>query len=198
VGRKARRWLLAIGLLGSLTAHAGSPVWAIHGEHNTVYLAGSVHLLKATDSTLPPAFDHAYRGSKAIVMELALDKIDPSEMAGWMLEHGMLKEGTTLKATIGDDRYRRVTAEATRLGVPMEAADMLEPWALGLQLLEMQYMQLGFDPQQGVEQQLQQRAQVDGKPITGLETICHTRTRHGSSTSSSPRCTTWKRRPSQW
>jgi uncharacterized protein len=171
VGRKTRRWLLAIGLLGSLTAHAGSPVWAIHGEHNTVYLAGSVHLLKATDSALPPAFDHAYRGSKAIVMELALDKIDPSEMAGWMLEHGMLKEGTTLKATIGDDRYRRVTAEATRLGVPMEAADMLAPWALGLQLLEMQYMQLGFDPQQGVEQQLQQRAEADGKPITGLETI---------------------------
>jgi len=30
----------------------------------------------------------------------------------------------------------------------MEAADMLEPWALGLQLIEMQYMQLGFDPQQ--------------------------------------------------
>jgi uncharacterized protein YbaP (TraB family) len=48
---------------------------------------------------------------------------------------------------------------------------MLQPWALGLQLLEMQYMQLGFDPQQGVEQQLQHRAQADGKPISGLETM---------------------------
>ena len=171
MGRKTRRWLFALGLLGSLTAHAGSPVWAIHGDHNTVYLAGSVHLLKANDSSLPAAFDHAYGGSKALVMELDISKVDQMEMAGWMMEHGMLKDGATLRATIGEDRYRRVSAEAERLGVPMEAANMLQPWALGLQLLEMQYMQLGFDPQQGVEQQLQHRAQTDGKPISGLETM---------------------------
>jgi uncharacterized protein YbaP (TraB family) len=104
-------------------------------------------------------------------MELAIDKIDPTETASWMMENGMLAEGTTLRATIGEDRYRRVSKEAERLGVPMEAADMLQPWALGLQLIEMQYMQLGFDPQQGVEQQLQHKAQADGKPISGLETM---------------------------
>ena len=171
MGRKTRRWLLALGLLGSITAYAGSPVWAIHGDHNTVYLAGSVHLLKADDSSLPPAFDHAYKGSKALVMELAMDESVQMEVASWMMENGMLKEGTTLRTTIGEARYRRVSAEAERLGVPMDAADMLQPWALGLQLIEMQYVQLGFDPQQGVEQQLQHKAQADGKPISGLETV---------------------------
>jgi uncharacterized protein len=171
VGRKTRCWLFALSLLGSLTAHAGSPVWAIHGDHNTVYLAGSVHLLKADDSRLPSAFDRAYGGSKALVMELDMSKVDPMEAASWMMEHGMLQDGKTLRATIGEERYRRVSAEAERLGVPMEAADLLQPWALGLQLMEMQYVRLGFDPQQGVEQQLQHRAQADGKPITGLETM---------------------------
>jgi uncharacterized protein YbaP (TraB family) len=172
VGRTMRIGLLvALGFFGCLRAQAGSPVWAIHGDHNTVYLAGSVHLLKAGDASLPLAFDHAYRDSKELVMELALDKLDPMEAAGWMIEHGMLKDGTTLRATIGDERYRRVSAEATRLGVPMEAVDQLEPWVLALQLLELQYAQLGFDPQQGVEQQLQHRAEADGKPIRGLETL---------------------------
>jgi uncharacterized protein YbaP (TraB family) len=171
VGRKTRCWLLALGLLGSLTAHAGSPVWALHGEHNTVYLAGSVHLLKAGDAQLPSAFDRAYSGSKALVMELDMSKVDPTEVTGWMLEHGMLKDGTTLRGAIGEERYRRVSTEAQRLGVPMEAADLLQPWALGMQLLEMQYVQLGFDPEKGVEQQLQHRAQADGKPISGLETM---------------------------
>ena len=60
MGRKARGWLLAVSLFGCLTAHAGSPVWAIHGDHNTVYLAGSVHLLKAKEAALPTAFDRAY------------------------------------------------------------------------------------------------------------------------------------------
>jgi len=171
VGRKTPRWLLALGLLGSLTAHAGSPVWAIHGDHNTVYLAGSVHLLRATDSQLPPAFDRAYGGSKEIVMELAIDKVDPMAATSWMMEHGMLQGGTTLRSTIGEDRYRKVAAEAQRLGVPTEVIDMMEPWAVGLQLLELQYVQLGFDPEQGVEQQLEHRAQKDGKPIAGLETM---------------------------
>jgi len=171
VGRKTSRWLLALSLFCSLTSHAGSPVWALHGEHNTVYLAGSVHLLKANDSRLPAAFDRAYSGSKALVMELDLNKVDPAEAAGWMLEHGTIPEGGSLRALIGDDRYRRVSAEADRLGVPMEAVDMLQPWAVGIELVEMQYVQLGFDPQQGVEQQLQQRALADGKPISGLETL---------------------------
>ena len=171
MGRKTLSWLCALSFLGSVAAHAGSPVWAIHGDHNTVYLAGSVHLLKAEDSKLPAGFDRAYKGSKAIVMELAMDKVDPMATASWMMENGMLKGGTTLRATIGDERYNRVSKEAERLGIPMEAADMLQPWVLALQLIEMQYMQLGFDPQKGVEQQLTHDAQADGKPISGLETI---------------------------
>ena len=171
MGRKRWCGLFALGLLGCLTAHAGSPVWAIHGEHNTVYLAGSVHLLKASDSALPAAFGRAYAGSQALVMELDLGKLDPLEAAGWMMEHGTLPEGSSLRKTIGEERYRRVSAEAARLGLPMEAADQLAPWVLGLQLMELQYAQLGFDSQAGVEQQLERRAQTDGKPTSGLETM---------------------------
>src|SRR5207302_5381388 len=57
MGRTACRWFLALGLLGSLTAHAAGPVWAVRGAHNTVYLAGSVHLLPAQDAVLPSALD---------------------------------------------------------------------------------------------------------------------------------------------
>ena len=172
MGRKTCWRLLALGLLGCLTAaHAASPVWALHGDHNTVYLAGSVHLLKANDSRLPPAFDRAYAGSRALVMELDLGKVDPMQAAGWMMEHGTLPQGSNLRQAIGEDRYRRVSAEATRLGMPMEMANQFAPWVLGLQLMELQYTQLGFDSQSGVEQQLEQRAQTDGKPTSGLETL---------------------------
>jgi len=171
VGRRTRRWLLALGLLGSLTAHAGSPIWALHGEHNTVYLAGSVHLLRANDAALPAAFERAYAGSRALVMELDLGKVDQLEAASWMIEHGTLPEGSSLRKAVGEERYRRLTAEAGRLGLPMETADRQTPWVIGLELLELQYMQLGFDPEQGVEQQLERRAQTDGKPTSGLETV---------------------------
>ena len=171
MGRRKCCRLLALCLLGCLTAHAGSPVWAIHGDHNTVYLAGSVHLLKANDAALPSAFDRAYASSRSLVMELDLGKVDPMQAAGWMMEHGTLPEGSNLRQTIGEERYRRVSAEATRLGLPMQMADQFAPWVLGLQLMELQYAQLGFDSQSGVEQQLEQRAQADGKSTSGLETL---------------------------
>lgn len=156
---------------GCLTAHAASPVWAIHGEHNTVYLAGSVHLLKSGDATLPAGFERAYDGSRALVMEIDLGKVDPMEVAGWMGQHGALPAGSDLRKILGDERYQRVSAAAQRLGLPMELAGQLAPWVLGLQLLELQYAQLGFDAQAGVEQQLEQRAVADHKATSGLETL---------------------------
>jgi uncharacterized protein YbaP (TraB family) len=171
VGRKTCRGLLALGLLGCLTAHAASPVWVIHGDHNTVYLAGSVHLLKATDSALPTAFDRAYTGSRTLIMELDLGKVDPMAAATWMAGHGMLPAGSDLKTVIGAARYQRVSTEAARLGVPMEMINQFAPWVLGLQLMELQYQKDGFDPESGVEQQLEHRAQADSKPTAGLETL---------------------------
>ncbi len=38
-------------------------------------------------------------------------------------------------------------------------------------LAQLQYMKLGFDPEQGVEKQLERKAAADHKEITGLETI---------------------------
>jgi uncharacterized protein len=180
VGRRTCFGLLALGLLGCLTlgllgcptaANGASPVWALHGDHNTVYLAGSVHLLKAGDAALPGGFERAYAGSRMLVMELDLGKVDQVEAAGWMMEHGMLPQGSSLRQAIGDTRYKHVTPEAERLGIPMEMVDQLAPWVLGLQLMELQYVQLGFDPESGVEEQLQHRAQSDGKSTAGLETL---------------------------
>jgi len=180
VGRITCRGILRLGVLGCLTAlgfpgyptaFAASPVWAIHGDHNTVYLGGSVHLLKASDSALPAAFDRAYSGSQSLVMELDMGKVDAMSAAGWMAEHGMLPAGKNLHQSVGDARYQRISTEAARLGLPMEMLDSFQPWVLGLQLMELQYAKDGFDAQSGVEQQLEHRAQADRKPTAGLETL---------------------------
>jgi uncharacterized protein len=176
VGRQVCRWLrFALGLFGglsaALTAAAASPVWAIHGAHNTVYLAGSVHLLKAEDAALPAAFNRAYASSKGLVMELDVGNTSALEATGWMLENGTLPPGTTLRDRLGEARYRRVSGEAEQLGLPTELLEQFQPWVVGMELLELQYQKLGFQPDSGVEQQLDQRAQADGKPVTGLETV---------------------------
>jgi hypothetical protein len=166
-----RHWLLLIGLLGCLDAQAQSPVWALKGAHNTVYLAGSVHLLKKDDTSLPPAFDKAYASAKTLVMEVDIDDVDSPAAQALILEKGMLADGTTLRDSIGEARYGRVASEATRLGLPPDALQQFEPWAVALTLTQLEYIQLGFDPDEGVEKQLGRRAHADGKQIQGLETL---------------------------
>lgn len=167
----ACRWLLAFGLLGCLSAQAASPVWAIRGAHNTVYLAGSVHLLPEADAALPPAFARAYAGSARLVMEIDLGKLDPSETLGQLLEHGVLPAGTSLREVAGAARYARASAAAAALGLPAASLDHEAPWMVALQLTELEYAHLGFDPEHGVEQQLLRRARTDHKSTAGLESL---------------------------
>ena len=166
-----RRWLLIVGFLSSLGVQAQSPVWAIRGAHNTVYLAGSVHLLKAADSALPPSYERAYASAKVLVMEVDIDDVNSPAAQNLLLEKGMFADGSTLRDSIGDARYSRVATEAARLGLPIEQLQVFEPWALALALTQLEYLQLGFDPEAGVEEQLGRRAHADGKRIQGLETL---------------------------
>ena len=136
MARAARRRLLALCLLGSLTllaataAHAASPVWVVRGPNSTVYLAGSVHLLPTQDAVLPPAFERAYGSAAKVVMELDLGKLDPLEMAAWILEHGSLPAGTTLREVVGAPRYARVSAAASDLGLTPAVLDAQAPWVV--------------------------------------------------------------------
>jgi len=171
VGRAARRWLLGLSLLGSLSAEAASPVWAVRGAHNTVYLAGSIHMLPADDAALPPGFERAYTDSKKLVLEMDLAKLDPLEATAWMMDHGSLPAGTHLKDVLGEQRYQRVSVAAAGLGLPMSGLDTLAPWVVGIEITDLAYAHEGFDPDQGVEDQLLLRAQTDGRPTAGLETL---------------------------
>ena len=166
-----RHWLLALCLLGSLTARAQSPVWALHGAHNTVYLAESVHLLKPGDSALPDALTRAYDDSRQLVMEMDLGKLDTSSVSAWMLEHGRYPDGQSLQQALGSERFARLAAQAAALGLPLQALAVLRPWVAALTLTDLMYLKLGYEPQSGVEEQLVARAQRDGRPTAGLETL---------------------------
>jgi uncharacterized protein YbaP (TraB family) len=175
VGRTALRRLLALCLLGglsaALSAQAASPVWVVRGPHCTVYLAASIHMLPTTDAALPAAFDRAYADSAKLVMELDLAKLDTLEAMGWMMDHGALPPGTSLRSLLGEQRYLRVSTAAASLGMPVAGLDAQAPWVIGIEMTELAYTRDGFDPEQGVEEQLVRKAQADNKPTAGLETL---------------------------
>src|SRR5690606_13379949 len=75
-------------------AASAGPVWSIHRPGGgTVYLAGSVHVLDAARSRLPPAFDSAWRDAERVVMELDMDDLDPAAAASFLAAHATIGDG---------------------------------------------------------------------------------------------------------
>jgi uncharacterized protein len=166
--------LFSLALFASASAGAADGsglVYAVKGDRNTVYLAGSVHMLKQTDSKLPSAFERAYTDSEALVMEIDLDDLDPAAAVAWMMQNGVSADGATLREALGEPLHAKVASAAGELGLPIEGLQQFEPWVITITLVERAYAKAGFDAESGVEKQLVRRAGTDKKPITGLETV---------------------------
>lgn len=175
-GRRLTNWalLLSISVAASAAVARDRPLlWALHGAGNTVYIAGSMHMLKPEDSTLSDGLDQAYAQARRIVMEVDTDEIDQSSTASWMLEHGRYppESHKTLHSTLGEARWQRTNAVTQKVGLPLEVLDGVEPWVVAVTYSVMQLQSQGLDPKLGVEEQLSARAHQDHKPISGFETV---------------------------
>ena len=169
------RLLLAVFLLsvsiGTRSEGNYHTLWTVKGDHNTVFLLGSVHALKAADNDLPPEALRAYASAKALVMELNPNDISASTFLGSTLDLETLPAGMTLAGALGPDVYNRFIAHAKPLGFDPELLSHFQPWFAVQMLDQLALAKLGFDPNAGVDLQLAKRAQSDRKTIIGLETI---------------------------
>ena len=144
-------------------------LWSLQGKTNKVYLLGSVHLMKESE-TLPAAIDAAYADAEKLVMEIDMDDLDPAEMQQAVTDLAALPEGQTLQQLLGAQTYDKFAAKSRELGVQPEMLDRFRPWFAAITLVQLQLMKMGLDPESGVERRLTRRAVADKKPIEGLET----------------------------
>jgi uncharacterized protein YbaP (TraB family) len=147
-------------------------LWTVAGRHNTVYLLGSIHVLRPDDAALPPVAAAAYRDAERLVMEIDLDDAtssDPVAMAATMQQMARLPAGTDLHSVLGGD-YSKVADYAQRSGLDLAMLDAYSPWFVAVMLLQTDLARRGFSSEFGVEQVVARQAATDGKPIAGLET----------------------------
>jgi uncharacterized protein len=176
--RSLIRWrLLGLALSCVALSAAARPdgplhaLWELHGKHNTVYILGSIHVLRPSDYPLAPAVLRAYGNASSIFMEVNLADIDSQQMQTQLLTSARLPEGKTLPAIMGDTRYKRAQALAQGVGIDLGIFDAFAPWFAAEAISQLQLQQLGFQPKSGVEMFFLERARIDGKSVAGLETV---------------------------
>lgn len=146
------------------------PLWQIDGTRNTVYLLGSVHLLRPSDYPLSPVIEAAYADAESLIMELDTDDLDASEAQALTARLGALASGN-LADRLGPERYARAAGLADAAGLPLARMASLEPWLAAITVEQILLGRLGFTAAHGVEGHFTVRAVQDRKPIEGLETF---------------------------
>jgi uncharacterized protein YbaP (TraB family) len=146
-------------------------LWKVEGKSNTVYLLGSVHLLKAENFPLAAPLEAAYSNSAVVAFEVDPEKMEDPALQMKLMTKGLLPEGETLKTRLSAETYASFEKHAKENGVPMQLLEKMKP-SLGTMILDMtQLQQLGFNPENGIDKYFAGKAKSDGKSIIGLETV---------------------------
>ncbi|MDR6853211.1 uncharacterized protein YbaP (TraB family) [Sphingomonas sp. BE123] len=152
--------LAALMLSGcSLFGEDADPaLWVVKDGDTTIYLFGTVHVLKPRMHWFDEGVHEAFDASDEVVLEIA--KPDPQAIAALTAQLG----------TRGGPPFApEVDAAARDLGMPAGAIDKQEPWLAALTLTRLAVARAGYDSAAGVEARLSEAAEDAGKPVRALE-----------------------------
>lgn len=144
-------------------------LWVIKDEDTTIYLFGTIHILKPGlnwfDDGVKAAFDKSDR--------LVLEMVEPpvAETQALFGKLAIDQSGKTLRSKMNDADRAIYEAAITKIGLPAQALDPLDPWAAAVTMSVLAIQKLGFDINSGVEKQLSVAANAIKKPISGVETM---------------------------
>jgi len=174
MNHRALPWgVLVVALLAPVisTADGRNVLWTVDGKSNTIYLLGSLHVLRPKDGPLPAVADAAYADAEQLIMEIDMDDAlaDPATVVQAMQVEAMLPEEQSLREVLGAD-YTRVSEQVRAAGFDLSLLDRFAPWFVAVTLMQLELENRGFTAELGVEQTLTRRAVADHKPISGLET----------------------------
>ncbi len=151
----------------------GTPaLWTLSDEDTTIYIFGTVHLLKPELEWRTPEFDAALASIDTLYTEA--DVLSPAAQADaqkLVMDLGMLDGGETLTAILDDAEEKEVEEALDILGLPMAALDPMEPWMASVTLSQIAVMNQGYTPGAGVESVLIGEAQAAGKELAYFETV---------------------------
>ncbi len=144
-------------------------LWQVRTPTATVYLLGSVHLMKKEAYPLSPVIEDAFARSDTVAVEANINDIGEETLAR-LRAGGFYGENDSIANHVSRDTYAYITAEAARLGFPLPALNRQRPWFLAITMSSIELAGTGYDPRYGIDKHFLTRA-AGKKRIVELESI---------------------------
>lgn len=147
----------------------GPALWVVRDADSTVYLFGTIHLLKPGTAWGSAKVDAAFDSATDVWFEV----VDPNDQAAIVpifQQHGLSPDRPLSSWMTAEDQATLGKA-APAAGMTAQQMDPFRPWFAALMIATGPLAQAGYDPAQGVELNLRARALAAGKTLHGFETI---------------------------
>lgn len=155
--------------IAQTTVDADPALWVVKDADTTVYLFGTVHVLKPGLSWFDEGVKAAYDKSGEVVLELI--QPDAATMQAAVMAKAVDADGPPLTQKLSPDAAAAYGEALGSLGMPPAALDKFEPWFAAMTLAVLPLQKFGYDPNSGVEKTLAATVKADGKTLGALETL---------------------------
>jgi uncharacterized protein YbaP (TraB family) len=165
--RCARLWLLSVlaaPILLAVPARAEPAMWVIRDKDSTIYLIGTIHLLRHETEWSAAKVKKAVTESSELWLEVA--NIDEAANIAIIARHGFDQE-KMLSSKLNAAQKEKLAKIAATYGVPIESLEPMKPWMAALMFAVLPLQQAGYDPNAGIDRLLRAQAAKEGDKIQG-------------------------------
>ena len=145
-------------------------LWQVRDEDTTIYLFGTVHVLKPRTEWFKGGVKRAFDGSDELILEI-VEPDDPQAMAAAMAHKGLARDGVKLSERLSPAMRGKYQSAMAANGLPWQMFEPFNPWMAGMALAVKPLEKLGYEADLGAEKTLTAAAKAAGKKVGALETI---------------------------
>jgi len=180
--RFARSFLPILSLLGTPlaaqpavhdvadTQDADPALWVVRDADTTIYLFGTVHVLRPGLSWFDEAVRAAFDSSDELETEIPLP-VDPRVIGPQLAALAPAPDGRTITGDLTPEQLEVYRTGLTHFGIDPAQIDHIKPWVISLQLALALYAEAGYDSSSGAEQALAAAAEAGHKHLAAFETV---------------------------
>lgn len=148
---------------------AAPALWVVRDADSTIYLFGTVHVLKPDVAWASARVDQAFDSAGDVWFEIS-DPDNTAAIVPLIQQHG-LSPDRPLSSRLAADELARLDVAARSIGATAAQMDPMRPWFAGLNLAMAPLTKAGYAAGSGVELTLLARAKESGKTVRAFETL---------------------------
>lgn len=147
---------------------AGPPLWVVRDADSTVYLFGTIHVLRPGTAWGSDKVDAALASVSDVWVEIE-NHDDQSAIMPVIQQYG-LSPDRPLSSVLSPADFAAFDRAAQANGASAAAMDAYRPWLAAFMVAMSPPMKAGFRAEAGADKVLVDRARAEGKTVHGLET----------------------------